>query len=40
MFSADAVEQFRRATANGTRDYSKLLWSLFTLELWLQRFVD
>jgi len=40
MFSADTVEQFRRATANGARDYSKLLWSLFTLELWLQRFVD
>lgn len=40
MFSTDAVEQFRRDTAKGTRDYSKLLWSLFTLELWLQRFVD
>jgi asparagine synthase (glutamine-hydrolysing) len=40
IFSADTVEQFRQATASGARDYSKLLWSLFTLELWLQRFVD
>jgi asparagine synthase (glutamine-hydrolysing) len=40
LFSATTVEQFRRATASGTRDYSKLLWSLFTLELWLRRFID
>jgi len=40
IFSPNTVEQFRRATANGARDYTKLLWSLFTLELWLQRFVD
>jgi asparagine synthase (glutamine-hydrolysing) len=40
IFSADAVEEFRRATADGVRDYSKLLWSIFTLELWLQQFVD
>lgn len=40
IFSIEAIEKLRSATANGTRDYSKLLWSLFTLELWLQRFVD
>jgi asparagine synthase (glutamine-hydrolysing) len=40
LFSADAVQRFRHATADGSRDYSKLLWSLFTLELWLQRFAD
>lgn len=40
MFSPDLVEGFRYATATGSRDYSKLLWSLFTLELWLRQFVD
>jgi hypothetical protein len=40
MFSPDAIERFRQATAAGTEDYTKLLWSLFTLELWMQRFVD
>jgi asparagine synthase (glutamine-hydrolysing) len=40
MFCADTVERFRRATADGVRDYTKLLWSLFTLELWLRRFVS
>ena len=36
----DTVEKFRKATATGAKDYSKLLWSLFTLELWFERFVD
>jgi asparagine synthase (glutamine-hydrolysing) len=40
LFCADTIERFRLATASGARDYSKLLWSLFTLELWLQHFVD
>jgi asparagine synthase (glutamine-hydrolysing) len=40
LFSPEAVEQFTKATANGTHDYTKLLWSLFTLEIWLQQFVD
>jgi asparagine synthase (glutamine-hydrolysing) len=40
LFSADTIAQFRVATANGTRDYSKLLWSLFTLELWMRHFID
>ena len=40
IFSVETIERFRNATANGTRDYSKLLWSLFTLELWLQQFTD
>ena len=40
FFSPQAIEQFREATANGTHDYTKLLWSLFTLEIWLQQFVD
>jgi asparagine synthase (glutamine-hydrolysing) len=39
-FSAHTIEQYRIATASGTRDYSKLLWSLFTLELWLQQFIE
>lgn len=40
IFSVSTIEQFRRATASGARDYTKLLWSLFSLELWLQRFID
>ena len=40
LFSPDAVEQFREETANGVHDYTKLLWSLFTLELWQQHFMD
>lgn len=40
FFSPETIEQFREATANGTHDYTKLLWSLFTLEIWLQQFVD
>jgi asparagine synthase (glutamine-hydrolysing) len=40
LFCPAAIERFRRATASGSRDYTKLLWSLFTLELWMQRFVD
>jgi len=40
IFRADTIERFRRATATGAADYSKLLWSLFTLELWFQHFVD
>jgi asparagine synthase (glutamine-hydrolysing) len=39
-FSAHTIEQYRVATASGMRDYSKLLWSLFTLELWMQQFID
>jgi asparagine synthase (glutamine-hydrolysing) len=40
IFSGDVVDRFRRETLNGTHDHTKLLWSLFTLEIWLQRFVD
>jgi asparagine synthase (glutamine-hydrolysing) len=40
LFSAETVEQWRRATAQGQRDYTKVLWSLFTLELWMQHFLD
>ena len=40
IVSADAVERFRQETFNGTHDHTKLLWSLFTLEIWLRRFVD
>jgi asparagine synthase (glutamine-hydrolysing) len=39
LFASDVIEQFRRATAEGVRDYTKLLWSLFTLELWMERYV-
>lgn len=40
LFAPAAVERFRAATANNERDFTKLLWSLFTLELWMQEFVD
>jgi asparagine synthase (glutamine-hydrolysing) len=36
----EVIERFRALTASGAKDYSKLLWSLFTLELWFERFVD
>jgi len=40
IVSPDVVERFRQETARGSQDHSKLLWSLFTLEVWLQQFVD
>ena len=40
IFSQAAIARFRDETASGVKDYSKLLWSLFTLELWMQRFID
>jgi asparagine synthase (glutamine-hydrolysing) len=40
LLSADAIERFRQATATGAYDYTKLLWSVFTLELWLRQFAD
>lgn len=40
LFSPDVIERFRRETATGAHDYTKLLWSLFTLELWQQHFMD
>jgi hypothetical protein len=40
LFSYEAIDRFRTLTAEGKADYSKLLWSLFTLELWMRAFVD
>jgi asparagine synthase (glutamine-hydrolysing) len=40
IFSPDIVERFRAETAAGTHDHTKLLWSLFTLEIWMQEFID
>jgi asparagine synthase (glutamine-hydrolysing) len=40
MFDPAAVEDLRGQTASDRQDYSKLLWSVFTLELWMRRFAD
>jgi len=39
-FSADTIEELRSLTEAGKRDYTRLLWSLFTLEVWMQEFRD
>ncbi len=39
-FSADTIEELRSSTEDGKKDFTRLLWSLYTLEVWMQEFVD
>jgi hypothetical protein len=34
------VQRIRRANEEGTEDNALRLWSMLTLELWQQRFID
>ncbi|MDB5570833.1 MAG: asnB 1, partial [Hyphomicrobiales bacterium] len=40
LFSYGAIEKMRNATVSRSKDYSMLLWTIFTTELWMQQFVD
>jgi asparagine synthase (glutamine-hydrolysing) len=40
LFDAAEVQRLRRANEAGTEDNALRLWSLLTLELWQQQFLD